>query len=45
MVGIGLENRDTLKGVTPFDSTVLRHLWKTVRMARNEVRTLDQPQG
>jgi hypothetical protein len=26
MVGIGLENRDTLKGVTPFDSTVLRHL-------------------
>jgi hypothetical protein len=25
MVRSGLENRDTLKGVTPFDSTVLRH--------------------
>lgn len=25
MVGSGLENRDTLKGVTPFDSTALRH--------------------
>jgi hypothetical protein len=25
MVPSGLENRDTLKEVTPFDSTVLRH--------------------